>query len=382
MSDKSKYESLIFKFLTHDISDEESIQLETWAKKKKNSKIIEDYIKLNYLTNYSIYTFDALKAYRKASLHTEPKSIKRIAPRFFRYAAAAILVVALTTSYFFRDQFFVSQMQTNTSLIKNIPVEIGANKATLTLEDGTRVTLEKGQKYVSNNLKSNGKEIIYSPNPNVKSKIIYNYLTIPRGGQYFVKLADGTQVWLNSESQLKYPVSFIKGETRKVELIYGEAYFDVYHNGAAFKVQTGVQEIAVLGTEFNIKAYQGEGIYTTLVKGKVAISNQVSNTILHPGMQSKIENENDKIVLSNANIPYEIAWKNGFFRFKNKPLSEIVNTLARWYNVTVIYKNEEKKELIYSGSLKRTNSITTLLDAIQKTGNVEFVITNNTITIK
>ena len=155
-------------------------------------------------------------------------------------------------------------------------ITTGSDKAVLTLEDGSNIELEKGKAFKTNVVNSNGEKLVY--NKTNQTKITYNYLTIPRGGQYFVKLSDGTEVWLNSESQLKFPVAFIKGQTREVTLVYGEAYFAVSpstnHNGATFKVMNQGQEVEVLGTEFNIKAYKDEiNIYTTLVEGKVTVSN-------------------------------------------------------------------------------------------------------------
>ena len=148
-------------------------------------------------------------------------------------------------------------------------------------------------------------------------------------------LSDGTKVWLNSESQLKYPVAFNDGETRQVELVYGEAYFDVSpstaHKGARFKVFNQSQEVEVLGTEFNIKAYKDEtNIYTTLVEGKVAISAAGKNQILKPNQQSNLNLETGSIEITTVDVYNETTWIDGIFSFENKPLKEILKVLSRW----------------------------------------------------
>ena len=145
----------------------------------------------------------------------------------------------------------------------------------MTLADGSKIALEKGTPVQTQNANSNGEELIYESSKNT-SRLVYNYLTIPRGGQFVIKLSDGTKVWLNSASQLKFPVAFIEGESREVELVYGEAYFEVSpstaHKGAHFQVYNKKQKVEVVGTEFNIKAYKDESnIYTTLVNGKVNV---------------------------------------------------------------------------------------------------------------
>ncbi|HEX9826742.1 MAG TPA: FecR family protein, partial [Flavobacteriaceae bacterium] len=217
------------------------------------------------------------KSILKATRKVPATPIKK-KPQFWRYAAAAILIIALASTYFLRDTIFNNQIQieNTTPIIVNNQIAPGIDKATLTLEDGTEMVLVKGASVQTKNATSNGEEIIYQQTTGNRQPAT-NTLTIPRGGQFFITLADGTKVWLNSETQIKYPVSFVKGQSRQVELVYGEAYFDVSpstaHGGSNFKVFNNNQEVEVLGTEFNIKAYKDEiNIFTTLVEGKVAVS--------------------------------------------------------------------------------------------------------------
>jgi transmembrane sensor len=273
-------------------------------------------------------------------------------------------------------------------VIVNTTIESGTDKATLTLGDGTQVSLEKGTSFQTQNANSNGEEIVYEAGERKTTEVAYNYLTIPRGGQFFVKLSDGTQVWLNSESQLKYPVNFIEGETRKVELVYGEAYFDVSpsteHRGVKFKVFNQSQEIEVLGTEFNIKAYRDEpNIYTTLVEGKVRVNSAVSNQILKPNQQTNLNLEANSMTITEVNVYNEISWKDGVFIFRKKPLGDIMKVLSRWYDVDVHFANPELKDLGFNGVLGKDQNIEDILETIKNFGVIEdYDIENNKIILK
>ena len=382
-----KYQStpLIEKFLNNELSYDEIQELKIWLQLPENKDFLKKEIQLFHLINTNLKTFDSEKAFNKNQLIIHNKT--RIIPIHFqsiiKYAIAASIVLLISLTFLFTK----SDIETAEPIIVNNNIEIGTDKATLTLEDGTNVTLEKGKNYVANNLSSNGEEIIYNTPKTTKQEIVYNYLTIPKGGQYFIKLSDGTQVWLNSESQLKYPVNFVEGKTREVELVYGEAYFDVSpseeHGDTKFKVFNKSQEIEVLGTEFNIKAYKDEvNIYTTLVEGKVVINNANINQVLIPGQQSNLDVKTNSIYLSMVNVYNETSWKNGVFSFQNMPLKEIMKVLTRWYDMEVVFENPEFKNMTFNGGLKKKESITEILSIIHNTNNINYEINNKTITFK
>jgi transmembrane sensor len=257
----------------------------------------------------------------------------------------------------------------------------------LTLENGSNITLEKGKNYRAENLKSNGEELVYQPKNITKAQIKYNYLTIPRGGQFYVQLSDGTKIWLNSESQLKYPISFIGGETRQVELVYGEAYFEVSpstnHNGSKFKVLTSMQEVEVLGTEFNIKAYKDEtNIYTTLAEGKVVIRNGFSSQNLIPTQQSNLNLKNNTITISAVDVYSETSWKKGLFSFKSTELKEIMIVLSRWYDVNFVFSNAKIENIKFNGVLSKNQTIKEILTTIKDTKFIkDYDIKDKKITI-
>lgn len=302
--------------------------------------------------------------------------------QFWKYAVAAIFIGLITTTYVFKSNTSNTPLEVTPRIVNTIVP--GKDKATLTLEDGSLISLEKGASFKTKNAKSNGEQIVYQNSKSNPSVIKYNYLTIPRGGQFFIKLSDGTQVSLNSESQLKYPVHFIEGETRKVELVYGEAYFDVSpstnHKGAKFKVLNNTQEIEVLGTEFNIKAYKDEvNIYTTLVEGKVAINTPNLKQLLIPNQQSILDTQNNTLSVIKVDVLEVISWKEGVFSFINKPIKDIMKVLSRWYDVDIIFENKELESVEFIGTLNKNQSIDEVLSIMKSFSLNNYEIKGNTI---
>jgi len=320
-------------------------------------------------------SFDFKKTTRK------PK--KRQRTLYWKYAGAAsvLLLIAVT---FFKDVSI--GFEKPEVAVATVPIEIGSSKALLTLGDGSIIALNEGEAFESTNMSSNGEEIVYI-DTRANKKPEYNLITIPKGGQFLITLSDGTQVWLNSESQLKYPTHFIEGENRIVELVYGEAYFDVtpsseYH-GSGFKVFNNQQEVDVLGTEFNIKAYKDEvNIYTTLVEGNVAIRYSGKNIKLKPSQQSIIDSNNNAVV-KTIDVFNEVSWKDGVFSFENKTLKEIMKVLSRWYDVTIVFENESIAEELFFGILDKNQNIEEILNSIKNFEIIkDYEIRNKTIKLK
>lgn len=308
---------------------------------------------------------------------------------YWKYTVtAASIVILISTAFWLTKPENPSEQQFTEPIIVNNQIETGTNKATLTLEDGSQVALEKGTAYQTTNVKSNGEEIVYEAGERNKAGIVFNTLTIPRGGQFYIVLSDGTKVWLNSESEIKYPVAFADGETRQVELVYGEAYFNVSpstdHKGSKFKVFNQSQEVEVLGTEFNIKAYKDEtNIYTTLVEGKVAVNTKNKNQLLIPNQQLNLDITTNNIAVSLVDIRTETSWKDGSFNFiKGKPLKEIMITLSRWYDVEIVFENKSLETVIFKGVLRKQQSIEEILSSIKSVVITNYEINNKTIYIK
>lgn len=314
----------------------------------------------------------------------EVKVIPFYKKAFFKYAVAASVALLVTFTAVFKQQ---NQEDAIAKVVPN-EIEIGTDKAMLTLEDGSTVVLEKGKTYNNKNVNSTGKELLYNKSNSASNKVVYNYLTIPRGGQFAITLADGTKVWLNSETKLKFPVNFTEGKTRSVELVYGEAYFDVSpstaHKGAGFTVYQKKQQIHVIGTEFNIKAYKDDSnIATTLVEGKVEMQFANVKQKLIPNQRANFDLKTNKVKIAKVDVYSEICWKDGVFSFEDKPLDEIMKVLSRWYDIEVVFENESIKKEQFNGVLIKDRKIDEILRSIKNSGIInKYEFKNKTLLLK
>ena len=258
-------------------------------------------------------------------------------------------------------------------------IPAGEKRARLTLADGstvmiaetsTRVLKEKGARIEYKN-----GEIFY--NTEIKTtEIVYNELEVPRGGECIITLDDGTKVWVNAETKLKYPVSFA-GEQREV-ILEGEAFFEVVKDKKPFIVKTSFGDVRVLGTAFGINAYvdQPEG-YTTLVRGKVSVTAGAGEPlVIQPGEQV-VSSKDGKTRKQEVNVDEFVGWKDGIYVFRDKKLFDIMNTLERWYNISVLFEDESLKSLLFTGNLKRYDDINVFFDALSRTGDLKYRVERN-----
>ncbi len=385
-------EKAIIKYLIQEANSRDLNILSEWIQVPENQMVFEDYVKTYYKITLAMSNPDVnkIKGNLLQQIKNDQNKTRKLAMRrnIIKYAAAAVFAGVLTTSYFFRDHFFDNNDEdTPITIVDTKTIVPGTDKATLTLGDGSVVVLEKGNTYRGKNANSNGEEIVYEASKQKPTEIVYHYLTIPRGGEYYIVLSDGTRVWLNSESQLKYPESFIEGKPREVELVYGEAYFDVSpssaHKGSKFKVINKSQEVEVLGTEFNIKAYKDEAnIYTTLVEGKVVVDNGISKQNLIPSQQSDLNLESNRIKVTVVDVEEEISWKNGVFSFKGKSLKNIMRVISRWYDVDVIFLDKSLETLKFKGVLGKNQSIEEILSIMKSSTITDYTIEGKTIILK
>lgn len=380
--------NLIVKFLTKEANLDELRQLELWILNPENEELFLEYIKANYYADRAFRTYDVKTA--KKNILQQIKRKKAESNYIYKYAAAAILVGVLATTYFFKDNLFnsIGDDVVSPTIVNTNTIEAGTDKAVLTLEDGSKIALEKGNSIQTQNAASNGEELVYKKNTKKEVELVFNHLTIPRGGQFVIELSDGTKVWLNSESQLKYPVNFIEGQPREVELVYGEAYFDVSpsseHKGAKFKVFNQFQEIDVVGTEFNIKAYKDESnVYTTLVKGKIGVTVDNKNLSLIPNQQLNLDINTNASIIKTVDVYNEVSWKDGVFSFENKTLVEVMKVLSRWYDTEIVFKNESIRNEEFVGILRKDKKLEIILKSIKNSGVIKnFEIGNKRIEIE
>lgn len=291
----------------------------------------------------------------------------RLWPRIV--AAATILICMGTTFYFYRT----NQQQADQPIAQH-DFKPGGNKAILTLGGGKQILLtgaRNGQLAMQGNTaitKTADGEIIYDNKKAGKSEAtVYNSMSTPLGGQYHLVLADGTGVWLNAASSIKYPTAF-NGKDRQVQ-ITGEAYFEVAHNAAKpFKVIAKGQTVEVLGTHFNVNAYSNEGkTVTTLIEGSVKLSSPRHATLLKPGQQGTIVNGYENIAVKDADTETTMAWKNGLFSFKRANLEMVMRQFARWYNVEVIYEGAVP-DVAITGKVSRTANANQVLKIVESLG--------------
>jgi transmembrane sensor len=297
---------------------------------------------------------------------------------WLRWAAAAALILGIG-AYLWYDQtnLKTDQSQIAKSDTSQNDVQPGGHKATLTLADGSKIILDEalnGQISAQNGslvIKKADGRIEYQPTSDQarNDKIVFNTMSTPRGGQYQLTLPDGSQVWLNAASSITYPTAFA-GKNRTVS-ITGEVYFEVTKDPSQpFIVKTAKDQIEVLGTAFNVNAYEDEaGIKTSLLEGSVKIGEQT----LEPGHALL----NGKILMTN--VAQDIAWKNGVFDFHKLPLDQVMRQLARWYDITVIYENGAS-DIRVGGSMGRDLNLSQVLKILSDM-QVKYRLDGKTLTI-
>lgn len=386
---ESKIQKIIVKFINKEANIEELEKLESWLKNHENTPLFDRFVEVELLTAICMGDYNLKKAKEKVKIRLKNENLKIRNKLFKKIAVAASIVLIIGSSiYQFKNGFIKKGKIVNS---KN-EINVGSVKAILTLGNGDQVSLEKDKKYQTKNVSVEGEKLVYYRNAHankVNQKIEYNYLSVPRGGEYLVVLSDGTKIKLNSDSKLKYPTTFIEGKPRNVELIYGEAYFEVSpsseHGGSLFNLDSKGQLVSVLGTEFNVKAYDEDSeITTTLVTGKITVQKGEVKKILKPNQQSKISHGSDIINVSEVDVSEEIAWVNGLFTFNEMTLDEMMKVLSRWYDATIIFESAKQKQFVFTGILERTESIKDILKNIEDTseGEISFEITNKTVIIK
>ena len=321
-------------------------------------------------------------------------------------AAAVLLVVGLGLLFYSRYTNTLRHLE-GSAATRDLANDIkpGGNKAYLVLSNGKRLSLtdaangELAKEAGVEITKTADGQVIYtakaplSPqggslpggargseganSDGTKYSNALNIIETPRGGQYQIRLPDGSKVWLNAASKLIYPVSF-NGRGQRVVELSGEAYFEIFKNKLQpFVVKSKNQEVTVLGTHFNINSYSDEGsVRTTLLEGSV----RVNEVTLKPNEQSVLVN--GKIAVRQVDPALAVDWKNGQFIFESEPLPSILRRVARWYNVTIIYTNTDKNNTTFSGVVSRADNVSSVLRMLQKTSKIKFTIDGNTVKVE
>jgi len=306
-------------------------------------------------------------------------SIKRIA------VAASILGVIILSAIFLLNSrsTYIGKVEANNHKFKD-DVAPGNTKATLTLADGSTIILNDAkngtlaQQGASKVVKLDGK-VLYDIASEKTKKVVYNTISTPKGGQYQLELPDGSLVWLNASSSIHFPTSFTEKD-RRVE-ITGEAYFEVAKDASKpFIVSVNRSEVQVLGTHFNVNAYNDEEeLRTTLLEGAVKFVDGNNTNLLQPGQQSQLAKNGMVKVVGNVDVDEVVAWKNGLFSFENAGIETIMRQLSRWYDVDIEYKG--KTDDIFVAEMSRNIKLSDALRALELTGRVKFEIEGRKIVV-
>jgi len=365
---------------------------------KEEMRFLESYYDVFELTEDLINdeneeSYLGLKKALKESIDHEidlyqKKSVLRPMSAWVKYAVAASVLVFLSATVFLLLKPH-KQQNTITNIYKGIAP--GANRATLTLSNGTRILLDDTSK--GEIARQSGVVITKTDKGLIVYKIVpgnataqssagsqLNTVSTPRGGQYQIILPDGSKVWLNAASSLSYPTSF-KGAERLV-VLDGEAYFEVAKNKSMpFRVKSGIQIIEVLGTHFNVNGYSDESnIKTTLLEGSVKVSTGADYKIIAPGEQAVVSKATDgPISKHSVNLDKETAWKNGIFSFENDDLKSIMRQVCRWYNIDAEYIGKLPDER-YSGEISRNSNLADVFKILEL-NNIKFDVEGKTVKV-
>ncbi|MEO3408105.1 FecR domain-containing protein [Mucilaginibacter sp. CAU 1740] len=383
--EEQELKKLISKYNLGTATPDERVLIENWYDELNGAELSKSDEELEGMKQG---TYAALQTYIST---TQPKQYptqnnKIITLTYVKWIAAAMLLSISITFYYYRH----SAQNSNALALNDIAP--GGNKAILTLADGSKLVLDDSK---NGKLATQGKTVVQKTGSGMlsylsaalgtgSSEVTYNTITTPRGGQYHVTLPDGTQVWLNAASSLKFPTAF-NGKERDVELS-GEAYFEVVKNKAMpFHVASAGQNIEVLGTHFDINGYKDEAsLNTTLLEGSVKVAKGALTATLKPGQQSSISNNetNAAIKVSEVeDIDAITAWKDGKFRFGNTDIKTVMRQLSRWYDVEIEYEGKIAADDVFTGTFSRDMTLAKALKLLEFSG-VNFKIEGRKIIVK
>lgn len=369
MSNQYDFKTLIGKYKDGQCSEEEKIVIESWLA----SELQKD------LLSPSVFEIEAADVRMREVIdkHTLIRQ-SNSSPLWPRLVAAASILICIGIGLY----FYQKNQTTPTEFTAKNDIAPGGNKAFLTLADGKRIVLtdakngELAEQSGVKITKATDGQLIYTVSnvSNENNKKAYNIIETPRGGTYQVRLPDGTKVWLNAASTLRFPSSFARLVNRRVELLSGEAYFEVAKDKKhPFIVKTDQQEVEVLGTHFNINSYRDDpNVKTTLIEGVVQVSNSRFIKILKPGEQSL--NNGKEIGVTKVDAASVISWKDGNIIFENQELVTTMRQISRWYDVDVTFESDAPTHIKIGGLVPRSNPISATLKAMEATGKVKFKI--------
>ena len=375
---------LIFRYLRDRLNEEESRELERWRAASEAHELLFRRLLSSAHWQRSIGRFvknesDTQSEWEIIRQRTVGRDRGKRTIRWYRYAEAIFLPLLIASGYFIK----LSRTPQEKTLI-SVPFIPGKSYAVLELADGTSIDL--GETAVRGQIQGGHWEVrsdsLKYCEEGVKGGEEYHTLKVPRGGEYTLVLADGSKVFLNAESSLKYPVLF-SGDLRKVKL-EGEAYFEVKRNPEKpFVVDIGGMQVNVLGTTFGIRAYADEReIRTTLVSGRVNVSAGKQVYELKPSEQAVFDKQTEAVKVAAVDTELFVGWKDGRLVFDNCSLERILKDLGRWYSFEVFYATSAAKEIPFSLNIRKHEKFAQVLELMQSTGKIQFEINKNTVIVR
>ena len=374
-----KISKLLLAHKTQNISAQETEELLAWRQEKtENEELFQKISQADgfeqFRQQYEEYDFTPKFLLLEQKIKQEKR--KRIIKRLSYAAILLPFIFAIWEIIQFQNQ--------GTTPTEYSSIAPGSSKAILTIGKDKTIYIERDSNINIHKIDSNvfiqHNTLQYKKTAQATDNEIHK-LNIPRGGEFFVCLSDGTKVWLNSESELKYASEFV-GEERRVYLT-GEAYFEVKRDTLhPFIVHTPYSDTKVLGTSFNVSAYEDETTTAiTLVSGKVEVYYQHEKCILKPGWQAIAKNKSGTLETRKVDVTDYVSWKDGMFEFNDMPLEQLVSQLSRWYDVDFFFANSKIRNFKFTGAIKRSNTLLFMLQFIEKTSNVYFKVNGNVIQI-
>ena len=363
-----------------ELNDEE---VTAWLKEKDHVELLDEIAAIRQKLSGQSYGENGEEEFQHLEKSIYDQKSRRMTLRW-SIAASIILLVGLFVGRTINE---VRDMHEEQVLVKNV-MQPGTSKAILMMADGKEVVLEQGQNLnilLNERVRvaTSNRGIVYEEHGKGVVTEEYNKLTTPIGGEYSLVLSDGTKVFLNADSELKYPVEFSDG--KRIVDLKGEAYFEVHKDSSRpFVVRMNGAEVTVLGTSFNVNTYGDDGqIYTTLVNGSVRVSSVKNGQaeVLKPGMQSVMDVQSGQLTVREVDVEPYVAWREGRFVFRAMTLDLIMRQLQRWYDFEVFYQNSELKDYEFRGVIKRDMDLDKVLSVIKATTNVDFEVKGKVITI-
>jgi ferric-dicitrate binding protein FerR (iron transport regulator) len=387
-TDYKRIAELISREIDSKLTEEEKEELSNWLNENTGNREAFDRIKSldNYIQWIRIKKEANIQEGWKTLYSAIQKEKKRfILQKMLKYAAAVLLPLLIAGGIY----YFTIPKEKSVIAYHTTEIKPGTSKAILILNNGKPVILDSNDELSlketdGSTIKKDKGLLTYVQPVQKQAKVpLFNTIRIPQGAEYNLILADGTRVFLNSMSEFRYPVQFY-GDLREVELT-GEAYFEVSHSKVPFIVKTAGVHVEVLGTSFNINAYENSGkVITTLVEGSVKIDtkDQAGSCILLPEEQAVFSQTEHQLAVNKVDVSLYTAWKDGKFIFYDTHLEDVMNILTRWYSAEVHFADPVVKELLFSGSIDRYGDIRQILEIIQSTNTVEIEINKTVILFK